>query len=241
MAPTEFWRATASSPAEPSEQISVGDALRAFRKGIEATIPADDHEARFNLGLAFFEMGLLDESIEEFRIAAADSGRSAECLGMIGLCFRARGDESEAIQAFSSAIKTPGTTDFQKAAFFFELAVSLDATGERHKAAKMYRRSGFLLRSVAAYRTVLGLGVASLIAGAHSGLADLCDELKTKEGESHRRAARETQAVPPIVVDCSFCGSPSDFARPPARSESSTICAECLFEARDLFAWTPTA
>jgi len=336
--PAGFRQSTNALPTDPFEQVSVSDVLAAFRKGIEEQIGPDDHESHFNLGVAYFEMGLLEEAIEEFEIAAADLTRGAECRGWIGLCFRGQGHNDRAIQSFSSAIKTPGTTDHQKAAFFFELAVSLDAAGERMKASKMlqqvraldpdfprgltieqdprdfrsvreafaggtsrdayvqtgeskassaldniftlesslriepenvraritlaelcvkvgrvvdaahhyflaaagYREAGATLRAVASYEMVLRLGIAGLMPRAHAGLADLCDEMGTAEGERHRRES-QVAAPPPTVPGCSFCGKETDFFRPPARGETTTICAPCLLAARDVFVRTPTA
>lgn len=344
IAPTRFWRSDSARdlPAEPAEQVSVVDVLRAFRKRVDEVIGTDDREARYNLGIAYYEMGLLDEAIDEFEIASAEPALGAECRALIGICFRAQGHTDRAIQSFSSAIKAPGISDGQKAVFFFELAVSLESVGERAKARKMmkqvrlldpafpralpvadndrdfrsvreafagggsrdayrnsreddsgsgvlfdlaaletklrtepehvraritlaalcvklgrttvaahhyllaavgYRRAGSPLKAVAAYEMVLRIGVSGLVAQAHVGLAELCDEMGTLEAESHRRAAREAGdgATGDLAPICSFCDLPQSLLRPPAQSETTTICADCIAEARELFSHTPTA
>lgn len=130
-----------NAPAfDENEQVSVGDVLREFRKGIDSQIGTEDKEARYNLGIAYREMGLLDEAIGEFQIAGEDAVRKADCLSMIGICQRDKGDLAGAVQSFSAAIKTPGTNDKQKASFFYELAITLELNGEPAKAQKMLQQ-----------------------------------------------------------------------------------------------------
>lgn len=130
-----------NAPAfDENEQVSVGDVLREFRKGIDAQIGTEDKEARYNLGIAYREMGLLDEAIGEFQIAGEDTIRKADCLSMIGICQRDKGDYAASVQSFSAAIKTPGTNEKQKASFFYELATTLELDGQPAKAQKMFQQ-----------------------------------------------------------------------------------------------------
>lgn len=159
-----------AAPAfDENEQVSVGDVLREFRKGVEKQIGSEDKESRYNLGIAFREMGLLDEAIGEFEIAGGAPERKADCLSMVGICQRDKGDNAAAIQSFSAAIKTPGTNDKQKASFFYELAATLEITGEMAKAQKMLQQVQALDPSFRDVADKLGKSKSSASAAPASG------------------------------------------------------------------------
>ena len=67
------------------EQKDFQETLEQFKKGIEANLGTEDYEAHYDLGIAFKEMGLLDEAIAEFQKALrAPNGRlrTSEALGI---------------------------------------------------------------------------------------------------------------------------------------------------------------
>lgn len=125
---------------DENEQVSVGDVLREFRKGVEKQVGTEDKQARYDLGIAYREMGLLEEAIGEFEIASGAPERRADCLNMIGMCQRDKGDWDAAIKTFSEAIKAPGINEKQKASFFYELAATLEGKGEIAKAVQAYKQ-----------------------------------------------------------------------------------------------------
>ena len=128
-------------PEDGSEQFTAGQVLRKFRSRVEEVIDPKDYVARRELGVAYFEMGLIDEATAEFQRAAEDPALRAECLGLIGVCFRVRGDLDRAIESITQAIKHPDSTDRQKAAFYYELGVSLQSAGDSYKAAKAFSQA----------------------------------------------------------------------------------------------------
>src|SRR3954454_12721612 len=52
--------------AEPVEQVSITDVRAKFRKGVEQVVGREDLQTHFDLGIAYAQMGLLDEAISEF-------------------------------------------------------------------------------------------------------------------------------------------------------------------------------
>jgi len=50
----------------------------------------------FNLGIAYKEMGLFDEAIKEFCMASVDPLRQVDCLTLLGICLREKGDPDAA-------------------------------------------------------------------------------------------------------------------------------------------------
>lgn len=123
---------------EPADvrQRTAGEVLLEFRRGVEQQIGARDCDARRDLGIAYFEMGLLDEAIQEWEIASADAAYRAESLALMSRALRERGDVDRSIECLTAALKTAGNSQQQNAAFFFELSLSLDAADEPGKAAQ---------------------------------------------------------------------------------------------------------
>lgn len=122
------------------EPVSAGSVLKEFQAGVEGEVPRSDDDARFNLGIAYREMGLIDEAIHEFQIAGANPNRVRECHAMIGICLRDKGDLDGAVHAFADALKTaaPPLGDAEKAYLYSELATTLELKGEDSKAVKAY-------------------------------------------------------------------------------------------------------
>ena len=78
--------------------------LGVFKAGIARSVDATDHESHYDLGVAFREMGLVDEAIAEFQRAArapASALRSREALGQ---CFLDRGSPDLAIGVLERAL-----------------------------------------------------------------------------------------------------------------------------------------
>jgi len=72
---------------EPGTRTSSGNSRnpRAVQAGIDQNLESDDYQAHYDLGVAFKEMGLLDEAIAEFQKALrAPDGRlrTSEALGI---------------------------------------------------------------------------------------------------------------------------------------------------------------
>ena len=57
-------------------QYSVADVFDQFKRGLEKTVRPDDSATKYDLGIAFQEMGMLDEALEQFR-SGAGRGRPA--------------------------------------------------------------------------------------------------------------------------------------------------------------------
>ena len=51
------------------EEADFAEMLRRFKQGVAENVDAEDHQAHYDLGVAFKEMGLIDEAISEFQRA----------------------------------------------------------------------------------------------------------------------------------------------------------------------------
>lgn len=107
--------------------------------GLETQQTAD-FETHYNLGLAYKEMGLFDDAVEEFqnaaKIVAASDGtpRYLQCCNLIGHCFVEKGMPELAIKWYQRGLDAPGHSDEEYQALRFELGMAYEKAGEKDKA-----------------------------------------------------------------------------------------------------------
>ena len=123
----------------PQGEVSLEDIFREFKKGVEQQLSAEDYETHYNLGIAYKEMGLVDEAIGEFQLASKDPGRAVECCSMLGHCFLEKGMPQLAIQWFRKGLETPSIGDNATAGMLYDLARVYQDTGDMDSAYKTYR------------------------------------------------------------------------------------------------------
>lgn len=114
---------------------SITTAPRGVRFGNE--MDSSDAQSHFDLGLAFREMGLYDEAINEFRQASSDTSRRRECLIMQGACLRERGQHDAAITILKGLLK-PGLSREDSSAVKYELALTHEAAGNSDQATQLF-------------------------------------------------------------------------------------------------------
>jgi len=152
------------APAADEAQYSVADVLDQFKKGVERSISPEDSSTHYDLGIAYKEMGLLDEALGEFRTALSgnDRAREIDILTMLGLCHGMKGQHREAVAAFQQALRSEHVTPEAEKALRFEIGAALEALGEREQALGYFQA---VARIAGGYRDVAAR-VARLGGGA---------------------------------------------------------------------------
>jgi tetratricopeptide (TPR) repeat protein len=118
--------------ADDEFQYSVEDVFSQFKKGVEATVQKEDSATHYDLGIAYREMGLLDDALHEFETAldGNDRRREVDCLTMIGLCRMAQEEFKEAVQAYRRALGSEFLTKDAAKAIHYELGTAYEAAGQ---------------------------------------------------------------------------------------------------------------
>jgi tetratricopeptide (TPR) repeat protein len=104
----------------------------------------EDLETHYNLGIAFREMGLLEEAIGEFqKVAKAnDKGKAfryaMQCSTLLGLAFMEKGQPSIAAIWYERALGTPGIDSESKLALRYDLGVAQESAGDLEAALKSF-------------------------------------------------------------------------------------------------------
>ena len=94
-----------------------------------SSVEGSDAQSHYDLGLAFMEMGLYDESFTEFRMASADTGRRFACFMFQGVCLREKGDLANAEKVLRSLVN-PGLSLEDLCTVKYELALICEACGK---------------------------------------------------------------------------------------------------------------
>jgi tetratricopeptide (TPR) repeat protein len=112
------------------DETSLQEIFREFRKGVEQQLSAEDYETHYNLGIAYKEMGLLDEAIGEFQLASKAPALTVECCSLLGLCFLEKGMPQLAIKWYGKGLAAPGIREPETAGLLYDLARVYQDTGD---------------------------------------------------------------------------------------------------------------
>ncbi|MGH9945235.1 MAG: hypothetical protein ACRD9R_23025, partial [Pyrinomonadaceae bacterium] len=126
-----------------------------FRLAVEETQPdeTEDYETHYNLGLAYKDMGLLDEAVEEFQTAIGlvsphdGTPRYLQCCNLLGHCFMQKDMPRPAAMWFAKGLEAPGHSEEEYQALRYELGAA-------------YEQMGDLDRAIETYTVVYGLDVS---------------------------------------------------------------------------------
>ncbi len=123
------------------EQRDFDDMLAQFKKGIDENVGHDDYEAHYDLGIAFKEMGLLDEAIAEFQKALRDPNGRLRTSEALGVAFFEKGQMAVAEAVLRRAVDTLAGGDDQKIGLVYWLGRSCEAQGRLPEARQSYERA----------------------------------------------------------------------------------------------------
>ncbi len=118
-----------SSTSQPSRGLEDRDRSRLdgsfseFKKGLESQVSAEDTETHYNLGIAYKEMGLLDDAIEQFDKVVNDPQRRTDCLTLKGVCLVQKGAFEEAVTTFKEGLGSGDLKDCERISLYYELGL----------------------------------------------------------------------------------------------------------------------
>ncbi len=169
----------------PVPQTSLGidaglaEIFEEYRVSAESEADANgngDYETHYNLGLAYKEMDLFEEALEEFQVAAGlvdpedGTPRYLQCCNLLGHCFIQKGVPQLAVKWFNKGFNTPGASEDERQALRYELAAA-------------YEQVGDIDRAIDLFTEVYGINVS------YRGVKERLRELKARANGENGKAA----------------------------------------------------
>jgi tetratricopeptide (TPR) repeat protein len=133
----------------PVYQIDAGlaevfEEYRLSAEGEAETASNGDYETHFNLGLAYKEMDLFEEALEEFQVAVSmvapgdGTPRFLQCCNLLGHCFMRNGVPQLALKWFADGLNAEGASEDERQALRYELAATYEHVGELNRAIALF-------------------------------------------------------------------------------------------------------
>ncbi len=101
-----------------------------------------DAKMHFELALAYRDLGLVEECIEEFRVASADPSLAFSCYMEIAACLRGKGELAEAITYLRKAMQCRGVPQEGLLDASYQMAQILEQRGMLDQALVLYKKIG---------------------------------------------------------------------------------------------------
>jgi tetratricopeptide (TPR) repeat protein len=113
---------------------SLEEIVEGFKKGVAEHLSPTDYDTHFNLGIAYREMGLLDEAIGEFQLAAKDSRHLVISSSMLGLCFLDKGLPELAVKWYRRGLEAQNLAEDDMMGLMYDLGNAYMAMGDMSSA-----------------------------------------------------------------------------------------------------------
>ena len=129
-------------PAEPVAdlQYSVEEVFSEFKKGLEKVVQRGDVDTHYDLGIAYKEMGLLDDGLRMLEVAyqgCQGLPKEVDCLTMVALLQGMKADWPRAVAAYRDALASPHAVG-REVSLRYELGVAYESAGSPGKALHQY-------------------------------------------------------------------------------------------------------
>ena len=133
--------------AESSEEQSLDEIFEDFKRGVEQQSVKEDVDTHYNLGVAYKEMGLLDDAVSEFTMTPEDEPKFIQSRYMLGLCYMEKGEYQNAAAEILYALRCTASQTGEKQ----------DTLGMHYDLGLAYQGAGNLNNAINEFQIVLAL------------------------------------------------------------------------------------
>jgi tetratricopeptide (TPR) repeat protein len=123
------------------EPVLNGDVLsifNEFKKGLEKELEDKDHETHYNLGLAYKELGFIDDAIKEFEISRNDPKTFVPSSSMLSICYKEKGLYPLAVEVLTDTLEKIENRDESYWALKYDLAEAYEKNSNLKEALDSY-------------------------------------------------------------------------------------------------------
>ena len=122
------------------EQKDFGEMLDKFKAGISRNVDEEDFESHYDLGIAFREMGLLDEAIGSFQKASRGKDQRVRASEAIGQCFMDKGEAGVTMTVLERLVNQSDLSDSRLVGVLYLLGRAAESLGRSADAAVYFQR-----------------------------------------------------------------------------------------------------
>lgn len=130
---------TETTNISDDEDETFKEALAEFKRALDQNLPIEDHQTHYDLGLAFKEMGLLNEAVSEFQKALQSPVGRLRTSEALGQCFFEQGRPAVA-EAVLRSVEQGEEGDSEKIGVLYWLGRALEEQGKTRNARGFYER-----------------------------------------------------------------------------------------------------
>jgi len=128
----------APPPGGQEEERILQSAVEKLQAKVKEEIGESDPEARYNLGIAYKEMGLLDEAAEEFRLSRSKPSLFLGASYLLAETLTEKGDVDAAIAMLAEVLASKGLSDTAIRDVRYQKAVLLSRGGREEEAKEIF-------------------------------------------------------------------------------------------------------
>jgi tetratricopeptide (TPR) repeat protein len=114
--------------------------LEKFKQGVAANVDDEDAESHYDLGIAYREMGLIDEAIAEFQTALRGTANRIRTFESLGQCFIDKLDYDVAQNVLTRALNEPEAEDAELVGVLYLLGIASEKLQRWADASAYYQR-----------------------------------------------------------------------------------------------------
>jgi tetratricopeptide (TPR) repeat protein len=134
-------RVNRREPKDQDEQREFHEILEQFKRGIDQNLDSDDYQSHYDLGVAFKEMGLLDEAVAEFQKALRSPEGRLRTSEALGMAFYEKGQFAACESVLRKAVDSLDEGDEAKIGLLYWLGRASEALGKEGDAIASYERA----------------------------------------------------------------------------------------------------
>ncbi len=128
------------SAPRPVQSLDVDQVFAKFKAGVRAQVTNADAATHYDLGVAYKEMGMVGDAINEFEAAARDPSRECMCFAMIGMIHLEQGALDKAAESYIKGLSAGEKTVEQEMSLYYDLGNVHEMKGKNQDALYYFQK-----------------------------------------------------------------------------------------------------
>jgi len=125
---------------ETQDDEGLSEIFQEFREGLKEQLGEEDFETHYNLGIAYKEMGLMQEALGEFELSEKSEIRKLDSISMIALCLRDMGRDEDAVNKLQEGLQHASEGSDEQKGFLYDLAEFYGRIGHTGESMELFGR-----------------------------------------------------------------------------------------------------